>query len=69
MPDSLEAMLARIDERTKNMEAEICRKCKMIDRHDEDISRLKMHDYAEMVLIGAGVVLVGWAIAAGFVRA
>jgi hypothetical protein len=69
MPDSSEAMLARIDERTKNMEAEICRKCKTIDRHDEEIGRLKMHDYAEMVLIGAGVVLVGWAIAAGFVRA
>lgn len=69
MPDSTEVMLARIDERTRNMEAEICRKCKTIDRHDEEIGRLKMHDYAEMVLIGAGVILVGWAIAAGFVRA
>lgn len=69
MPDSLEAMVARIDERTLKMESEICRKCKMIDRHDEDISRLKAHDYAEMVLIGAGVILMGWAIAAGFVRA
>jgi len=69
MPDSLEAMVARIDERTLKMESEICKKCRQIDRHDEDISRLKMHDYAEMVLIGAGVVLVGWAIAAGFVRA
>lgn len=69
MPDSLEAMVARIDERTLKMENEICKKCRQIDRHDEEISRLKMHDYAEMVLIGAGVVLVGWAIAAGFVRA
>ena len=67
--DSIEAMVARIDERTQNMEAEICRKCKTIDRHEDEIGRLKMHDYAEMVLIGAGVILVGWAIAAGFVRA
>lgn len=67
--DSIEAMVARIDERTLNMESEICKKCKLIDRHDDDISRLKMHDYAEMVLIGAGVILVGWAIAAGFVHA
>ena len=67
MPDSIEAMVARIDERTLKMEDEICRKCKMIDRHDEDINRLKMHDYAEMVLISAGVILVGWAIAAGYV--
>ena len=67
MADSLEAMVARIDERTLKMEDEICRKCKMIDRHDEDINRLKMHDYAEMVLISAGVILVGWAISAGYV--
>jgi hypothetical protein len=69
MPDSPEAMLARIDERTRNMEAEICRKCKQIDGHDERIGRLELHDYAEMVLVGAVVLVMGWAIAAGFVRA
>lgn len=69
MPDSLEVVVARIDERTKNMEAEICRKCKMIDRHDEDISRLKMHDYAEIAVLGAAILITGWAIAAGFVHA
>ena len=69
MPDSLEAMVARIDERTKNMENVVCRQCKMIDGHEKEINRLKMHDYAEMVLVGAVVVVMGWAIAAGFVRA
>jgi pyruvate/2-oxoacid:ferredoxin oxidoreductase alpha subunit len=69
MPDSLEAMVARIDERTRKMESEICNKCKQIDRHEDEIDRLKMHDYAEMVLIGAGVLVMGWAIAAGFVHA
>jgi hypothetical protein len=69
MPDSLEAMVARIDERTLKMESEICKKCRQIDRHDEEIGRLKMHDYAEMALLGAGIIIVGWAIAAGFVRA
>lgn len=69
MVDSPEAMLARIDERTKNMEAEICKKCKQIDRHEDEIGRLKMHDYAEMAVIGAAVIVMGWAIAAGFVKA
>jgi hypothetical protein len=69
MPDSLEAMVARIDERTLKMESEICKKCRQIDRHDEEIGRLKMHDYAEMALLGAGVIIIGWAIAAGFVHA
>ena len=69
MPDSPEAMLARIDERTKNMENEICKKCKQIDAHEERLGRLELHDYAEMVLVGAVVLIMGWAIAAGFVRA
>jgi hypothetical protein len=69
MPDSLEAMVARIDERTLKMESEICKKCKQIDRHEDEIGRLKMHDYAEMAVIGAAIIVMGWAIAAGFVRA
>lgn len=68
MPDSVEAMLARIDERTKNMENEICKKCKQIDRHEEEIGRLKMHDYAEMAITGAFVLVIGWAISAGFIH-
>lgn len=67
--DSIEAMVARIDERTLKMESEICKKCKQIDGHEQRLGRLELHDYAEMVLVGAGVMILGWAIAAGFVRA
>lgn len=69
MPDSLEAMVARIDERTHKMESEMCKKCKQMNSHDERLNRLELHDYAEMVLVGAVVLVMGWAIAAGFVHA
>ncbi len=69
MPDSIEAMVARIDERTLKMETEICNKCKKIDGHEERLGRLELHDYAEMAIGGVGVVIIGWAIAAGFIHA
>jgi hypothetical protein len=69
MSDSIEAMVARIDERTLRMENDICNKCKQIDGHEKRLGRLESHDYAEMILVGAVVLVTGWAIAAGFVRA
>jgi hypothetical protein len=68
-PKTDRELLLQIHYDIGRMKNDIGSKCKTIDRHEEDISRLKMHDYAEMVLIGAGVVLMGWAIAAGFVHA
>ena len=68
-PKTDRELLLQIHYDIGRMKNDIGSKCKTIDRHEEEISRLKAHDYAEMVLIGAGVVLVGWAIAAGFVRA
>lgn len=69
MTDSLEAMVARIDERTLKMETEICNKCKKIDSHEDRIKRLELHDYAELSIASIASLVVGYAIYAGFLHA
>lgn len=69
MPDSVEVMVARIDERVKSMSDEICDKCKQIDDHGKRINRLESHDYAEIVLGSAAIAIMGLLIAAGYLHA
>lgn len=69
MADPVEVMVARIDERTRKMEDEICAKCKKIDGHEDRLKRLEWHDYAEISVVSIGGVLIAWLIAAGFIHA
>lgn len=68
-PKTDRELLLIISQDVKNMEKSVCAKCSQIDAQEKRIARLELHDYAEMAIAGVGVVVVGWAIAAGFIHA
>lgn len=68
-PKTDRELLLQIHYDIERMKKDIGGKCKQIASHEERLGRLESHDYVEMVLVSVVILIVGWAIAAGFVHA
>lgn len=69
MADSLETMVARIDERTASMLAKLTLHCDQITNHEARISDLESFRNSIYIICACAVTLIGLVVAAGYFHA
>jgi hypothetical protein len=64
VPKTDRELLLQISYDVNKMKTDVVSKCDQINRHEDRLSRLEKHDYAELAIAGIFVLVMGWAIAA-----